>query len=99
MQTLNWLNEKGNVSVKVRDNVRKQVKEKFAELLLENFEESVPNVNGGISVAIAQDRSSGQTIYAHFDFTVNLKSPNEKTERKKGEKKDKVEEPDIPNLF
>ena len=99
MKTIQFTNEKGNVSVKVRDNVRKQVKEKFAELLLENFEESVPNVNGGISVAIAQDKSSGQTIYAHFDFTVNLKSPNEKTERKKGEKKDKVEEPDIPNLF
>ena len=99
MQTLNWLNEKGNVSVKFRDNVRKQVKEKFAELLLENFEESVPNVNGGISVAIAQDKSSGQTIYAHFDFTVNLKNPTETTERKKGEKKEKVEEPEIPNLF
>ena len=99
MKTLNWLNEKGNVSVKVRDGVRKQVKEKFAELLLENFEESVPNANGGISVAIATDKSSGQTIYAHFDFTVNLKNPNEKTERKKGEKKDKVEEPAIPELF
>ena len=99
MQKINWLNEKGNVSVKVRDCVRKQVKEKFAELLLENFEESVPNANGGISVAIAEDRSSGQVIYAHFDFTVNMKNPNEKAERKKGEKKDKVEEPDIPSLF
>lgn len=99
MQTINWLNEKGNVSVKVRDGVRKQVREKFAELLLENFEESMPNANGGISVAIAQDKSSGQTIYAHFDFIVNLKDPNEKTERKKGEKKDKAEEPAIPNLF
>lgn len=99
MKTLNWLNEKGNVSVKVRDAVRKQVKDKFAELLLDNFDESVPNVNGGISVAIATDKSSGQTIYAHFDFTVNLKNPNEKIERKKGEKKEKVEEPAIPELF
>ena len=100
MKTLKWLNEKGNVSVKVRDAVRKQVKDKFAEMLLDNFEESVPNVNGGVSVAIAQDESSGKTIYAHFDFTVNLKTPEEKTERKKGDKKtEKVEEPTIPSLF
>ena len=99
MKNLKWLNEKGNVSVKVRDNVRKQIKEKFAEMLLENFEESVPNANGGISVAVAVDEVSGQTIYAHFDFTVNMKNPNEKTERKKGEKKEKVEEPEVPSLF
>lgn len=99
MKTLKWLNEKGNVSVKVRDGVRKQVKDKFAELLLENFEESVPNANGGISVPIAIDQASGQTIYAHFDFTVNLKNPSEKVERKKGEKKEKVEETEIPELF
>lgn len=99
MKNLKWLNEKGNVSVKVRDNVRKQIKEKFAEMLLENFEESVPNANGGISVAIAIDETSGQTIYAHFDFTVNLKNPNEKVERKKADKKaDKVEEI-VPDLF
>lgn len=99
MKTLNWLNEKGNVSVKVRDGVRKQIKDKFAEMLENTFEDCVPNANGGISVAIGEDKSSGQTIYAHFDFTVNLKNPNEKTERKKGEKKAKVEEPEIPELF
>ena len=69
-------------------------------MLLDNFEESVPNVNGGVSVAIAVDEASGKTIYAHFDFTVNLKEPTEKVERKKGEKKtDKAKEPEIPELF
>lgn len=93
MKTLKWLNEKGNVSVKVRDSVRKQVKDKFAEMLLDNFEESVPNANGGISVPIAINESTNEIIYAHFDFTVNMKNPNEKTERKKADKKaDKPEE-------
>ena len=99
MQTLKWLNEKGNVSVKVRDCVRKQVKDKFSEMLLENFEESVPNANGGISVPIAINESDGKIIYAHFDFTVNMKDPNEKTEKKKSEKKDSGADPKVPNLF
>ena len=100
MKTLKWLNEKGNVSVKVRDGVRKQVKDKFADMILDNFDESVPNVNGGVSVPIAVDESTGNTIYAHFDFTVNLKSPNEKIERKKTEKKtENKAEPVIPELF
>ena len=99
MVSLKWLNEKGNVSVKVRDCVRAQVKDRLLDGLNEVFDEVVSNANGGYSVAIGVDERSGATIYAHFDMTVNLKSPDEKNERKKPAKKAEIASEPVPNLF
>ena len=98
MVSVKWLNEKGNVAVKVRDGVRAQVKGKAFAILAEQFEGAVENANGGISVPVAVDEVSGETIYAHFDLTVSTKSPDSKTERKKT-KAATTEEVSVPDLF
>ena len=94
---ISWYTEKGNVSVKMRDLVREQVKSKFAEGIVGVFENAVPNKDGGISVPVAENER-GETIYAHFNFTVSVKSPDMKTERKKAEKKETDSEPMV-SLF
>lgn len=99
MVSLKWLNEKGNVSVKVRDGVRAQVKNKLLEGLNEVFDDVSANANGGYSVAVGVDERSGATIYAHFDMTVNLKTPADKNERKKAVKKAETTSEPVPNLF
>lgn len=99
MKSLKWLNENNNVSVKMRDSVRTQILAKLGKALNGEFDSVVKNANGGFSVAIAVDEKSGETIYANFDFTVNMKDPSEKIERKKGTKKvAKADEP-IPSIF
>ena len=92
MVTLKMYNEKGNVSVKVRDMVRKQVNEKLENALSKEFNGIVPNANGGYSVPLAIDEISGETIYANIEFTINKKDPSVKAERKKTEKKVVAEE-------
>lgn len=99
MVTVKFFNENGNVSVKVRDGIRPQILEKALSAMESAFEGAVKNVNGGISVPVAVDEGSGETIYAHFDMTVNTKSPDIKTERKKSAKKTATVEEVIPNLF
>ena len=95
MVRINFFNENGNVSVKVRDGIRPQILGKALSAMEGAFEGAVKNVNGGISVPVAVDEGSGETIYAHFDMTVNTKSPDIKTERKKAAAVEEV----VPNLF
>lgn len=101
MVSINFYNENGNVSVKVRDGIRPQILNRVLETLgsSDNFEEVVKNVNGGISIPVAVDAGSGETIYAHFDMTVNTKSPDTKIERKKATKKADTAEDTIPSIF
>lgn len=100
MKSVKYLNANGNVSSKVRDGIRAQVGEKLEAALVASFEEVVPNVNGGYAIAIATDEKSGDTIYATVNFTLSLKNPSEKVERKKGEKKSTpTAEIEIPDLF
>lgn len=99
MVTVKFFNENGNVSVKVRDGIRPQILEKALSAMESAFEGAVKNANGGISVPVAVDEGSGETIYAHFDMTVNTKSPDIKTERKKSAKKAATVEEVIPSLF
>lgn len=98
MKTLKWLNEKGNVSVKVRDGVRAQINAKLSAILSENFEDVVPNANGGFSIPVATDSGSGKPIYATVNFTLNMADPAEKVARKSAPKKEQPEE-EIPSLF
>lgn len=100
MKTVKYLNENGNVSSKVRDGVRAQVSAKVEEALVNAFEDVVPNVNGGYAIPVAVDEKSGDTVYATVNFTLSLKNPAEKVERKKGEKKSApAAEVEIPDLF
>ena len=99
MVTVKFFNENGNVSVKMREGVRSQIMSKALSAMEGAFEGAVKNVNGGISVPVAMDEGSGETIYAHFDMTVNTKSPNAKIKRKKTAKKAATAEEVIPNLF
>lgn len=92
MVTLKMFNEKGNVSVKVREMVRKQVADKLEKALSSEFNGTVPNANGGYSIPLAVDEISGETIYANVEFTVSKKDPSVKAERKKAEKKVVAEE-------
>lgn len=99
MVTIKFFNENGNVSVKMREGVRSQIMAKALKAFEENFEGAVKNVNGGVSVPVAVDEGSGETIYAHFEMTVNTKSPDVKTERKKSAKKAAAVEEVMPDLF
>ena len=98
LKSLKWFNEKGNVSVKVRDSVRSQVDGKLAELIAENFDGVVTNANGGYSIPVAVDEASGKTIYATISFVINTADPSEKAVRKTA-KKAVAEEPEVPDLF
>lgn len=99
MVTINFFNENGNVSVKVRDGIRPQILSKALDVMSEGFEGAVKNANGGISVPVAVDATTGETVYAHFEMTVNTKSPDIKTERKKTAKKTAAAETVIPQIF
>jgi hypothetical protein len=101
MVKVQWYNEKGNVSVKVRDGVRPQILSKVVALLQDSgsFDDVVIDANGAITIPIAEDTSTGDTIYAHFEMTVNNKDGMTKTERKKKAKKAETEEEVIPELF
>ena len=99
MVIIKFFNENGNVSVKMREGVRAQIMSKALSAMESAFEGAVKNINGGISVPVAMDEGSGETIYAHFDMTVNTKSPDTKIERKKTTKKAATTEEVIPNLF
>ena len=99
MVIVKFFNENGNVSVKVRDGIRPQILEKALSAMEGAFEGAVKNANGGISVPVALDEGSGETVYAHFDMTVNTKSPDVKIERKKAAKKAAAVEEVVPNLF
>ena len=99
MVSIKFFNENGNVSVKVRDGIRPQILAKALSAMESAFEGAVKNANGGISVPVAVDEGSGETVYAHFDMTVNTKSPDIKNERKKSAKKAAPAEEVIPDLF
>ena len=98
MVSVKWFNEKGNVSVKVRDGVRSQVKAVFKNALESKFGDVVENANGGFSVAVAEIDGNGSPIYAHFEFKVSDKLPADIGEKKKGKAK-KSAEVVIPDLF
>lgn len=99
MKSVKFINEKGNVSNKVRNAVRAQIDAKLSTMLAEQFEEVQPNANGGYAIPVAQDEKTGDIIYATVSFSLSLKNPAEKTERKKVAKVATAEEVEVPDLF
>lgn len=95
-----FTNEKGNVSVKVRDGIRKQVLAKMANVLAGEFDDAELNANGGVSFPVAVDTATGMTVYAHLDLTISTKDPKVKVEKKsKSKAKSKAEPVEVPDLF
>ena len=100
MVNVRFFNENGNVAVKTRENLRKQVIAKVVEVLADaELNEVKVNANGGVSFAIASDTVKGETVWAHLDLTVSTKSPDVKTERKRKAKAEAKAEDVVPSIF
>ena len=97
-KTIKWYNDKGNVLVQARDQVRKQSRTAVLTCLADNFEGVVENADGGVSIPVAQTEN-GETIYAHFVMTISTKSPTEKTVKKSAKKKTAATPIEVPDLF
>ena len=93
-----FFNEKGNVSAKVRENLKKQTVIATKSALENAGITPVLNANGGISIVLGTDKTSGATVYAHYVPLISTSSPFEKTTKSKGKAKTKVEEP-MPDIF
>lgn len=100
MQAIRFFNEKGNVSVSTRNEVRTQALAKLVRSLStdEHFDSVESNVNGGLSIPVAIDTTTGATIYANIELTISTKDPSARTEKKAGKPKAKAPVV-VPNLF
>lgn len=96
MSVLAYLNEKGNASAKVRDNLKEQV-----GALLDNRLEDVgveDTARGTKVITLGTDESTDQPVYAEISVVITMKDPSEKAKPRKA--KEKVEtETVVPNLF
>lgn len=99
MKRVNFVNEKNNVSVKVREEIRKQAYNAILGVLDSQFEDVVENANGGISIPLAIDDRTSATVYATLDLTISTADPSVKKEKKKSSKKADKEDASVPNLF
>lgn len=73
MSQIEFLNEKGNARVKIRNEMRNQILDNIRKLFTGN--EIKPNEEGGFSVCLGEDLLTGAKIYAHIGLTLNAKEP------------------------
>ena len=99
MTIIQFTNEKGNVSAKARKHIKDSVVAKIAQAFEAAGLESVVNADGGLSIAVAVDAATGNTIFTHLDFTVSDRDPAVKTAKSKSKAKPKVDEVVLPDLF
>ena len=101
LNAMSFINEKGNVSAKVRNSLKKQVEDKLKNLAKDGGLAVEDNVNGGFSIPVGIDKSTNDTIYAHVALTVSVADPAvkvEKSGRSKAAKEETVEEV-VPLIF
>ena len=99
MQKINWLNEKGNVSAKVRKAVADQTTAKLKSVLDNSvLSEYAENVNGGLDIHIA-DTLAGEPIYAHIAMTITTADPYAKKVKKAKAEKPKADDEVPTNIF
>lgn len=99
MQKINWLNEKGNVSAKVRKAVADQTTAKLKSVLDSSvLSEYAENVNGGLDIHIA-DTLAGEPIYAHISMTITTADPYVKKVKKAKAEKPKTDDEVPTNIF
>lgn len=99
MTTIQFTNEKGNVSAKARKHIKDSVIAKIAQAFEVAGLESVVNADGGLSIAVAQDAGTGKTIFTHLAFTVSDRDPAVKTAKSKKKTKAPAAEVELPDIF
>lgn len=99
MTTIQFTNEKGNVSAKARKHIKDSVVAKIASAFEAAGLDSVVNADGGLSIAVATDAATGEVIFTHLDFTVSTRSPDVKTAKSKKKAKAPTEGDTLPDLF
>lgn len=97
MAKVDFYNEKGNVAVSVRNQMKEQTLAKLTEVLEESFGNVEVNDDKELSVHIAQDENLETPIYARISFSVTDKDPQVVAKRKTKTKEPK-EQPTV-NLF
>lgn len=98
MTTIQFTNEKGNVSAKARKHIKDSVVARIAQAFKAAGLESVVNADGGLSIAVAQD-VDGAPIFTHLEFTVSKRDPGVKTAKSKKKAKAAVETVELPDIF
>ena len=98
MKTIQFTNEKGNVSVQARNQVRGMVSAQILSTLESNphFEGVFVNDNGGYSIPVALT-TTGETIYAHLDLTISTNQVSKQVRKPKA--KAPTTAVAVPNLF
>ena len=99
MTTIQFTNEKGNVSAKARKHIKDSVIARITKAFEAAGLEASVNADGGLSIAVAEDAVDGATIFTHLDFTVSKRDPETKTAKSKKKAKAKVAEVELPDLF
>lgn len=99
MTTIQFTNEKGNVSAKVREHIKNSTVAKITEAFESAGLEAVINADKGLSIAVAKDAVDGETVFVHIDFTVSKRDPATKTAKSKTKAKTKAPEVELPDLF
>ena len=99
MTTIKFTNEKGNVSAKARKHIKDSVIAKISTAFETAGLEATINADGGLSLAVAADERTGETIFTHLDFVVSTRDPAVKTAKTKSKSKAKTEDEVLPDLF
>lgn len=99
MTTIQFTNEKGNVSAKVREHIKNSTIAKITEAFESVGLESVLNADKGLSIAVANDAADGNPVFVHIDFTISKRDPAVKTAKTKTKAKTKKTEVELPDLF
>ena len=85
LKVVSYYNENGNVKAGVRNGFKAQgVQMLLGELEAIDFM-AIPNARGGISIPVATDSDTGDTIYMEIEVKVNTLDPD--TAKKKAKKK------------
>lgn len=98
MVKVNFYNENGNVSAKVRNSLKEQVVNKIGGMLTDNGLEPMATPNGTIGMVIAET-PSGEPIYAEISITITANDITAKKVRKPSEKKTEKTETVVPTIF
>lgn len=98
MTNIKFTNEKGNVSVKARKHIKDSVIARITKTFEEGGLESIANADGGLSIAVATDEATGDTVYAHLAFTISTHDPMVQTAKSKKHSSAAVEVA-MPDIF
>lgn len=99
MTTIQFTNEKGNVSAKARKHIKDSVVARITKAFEAAGLEASLNADGGLSIAVAEDAVDGGTIFTHLDFTVSKRDPAVKTAKSKKKAKTATPTEELPDLF